>query len=858
MAKFLDPKFLSRLWGRKQPRAEQRSIFEVFSSFRRLLDSNNQILDLMTGMGDKLGGDYIFDTHYIHTSCQEIASLVYKLIHHFNFIAQNRYPGLDDAFWRINTGIHEMLEGKSSLRPDRQCTIADTFITSDLEEQVGAKNVNLAQLKNVLGLNVPDGFAVTSSAFHWFLAYNGLDREIESLTAQWKENQISAKKASGEIRARIDNAAVPPGMKKEIQKALKKLAGWGSKRKLRLAVRSSAVGEDGKNSFAGQYTSCINTCADDFFKNYKTVVSSAYSREAMAYREANGFEEHEMAMAVGCLEMIQPKVSGVLYTLNPVRPEENRMKINAALGLGAPLVSGRADFDNYDVERDAPHKIFHMTVGDKKQWLVALPHGGVDQEDVPEGLQAASCLTQDQIARLAEIGIMVERYFRAPQDIEFSIDASGKIWILQSRPLNIKEKMSRMVCDIPKIKEKYDIVFSGKGMVAQDGIAIGKVFLYEDGRDLDDFPSGAILVTRHASPKFAMIAKYAAGIITDIGSPAGHMATIAREFRVPTLVDTGIATSKLKQGQEITLDTEGKVVYDGSAKALCYYVFADDNFADTYEYRLLKRVLKRISPLTFVDPEDKRFSPRFCQTFHDITRFVHEKAVEELINLNYYDLKHERSRAQKLKVDIPLDLLLIDIGEGLAPGAGTRAVLPRQITSVPLNAFLKGLTRKGMWNSEPMSVDFKSFMSSLTRTQPPHQTSPGSIGQNLVVMSNEYINISLRLGYHFNMIDAYMGPNPNDNYIYFRFFGGVTDAGRRTRRVSFLAQVLEKAHFRMKQDNDLLVAKTKKMSWERMEESLCLVGELVAFTRQLDVKMLNDTYVKKYVDDFWALSLGSD
>ena len=587
----------------------------MFSSFRRLLDSNNQILDLMTGMGDKLGGDYIFDTHYIHTSCQEIASLVYKLIHHFNFIAQDRYPGLDDAFWRINTGIQEMLEGKTSLRLDRQCTIADTFITADLEEQVGAKNANLAQLKNVLDLNVPDGFAVTSSAFHWFLAYNGLDRGIESLISQRKEKLISSKKASQEIRSRIDSAAFPPGMKKEIQKALKKLAGWGAKRKLRLAVRSSAVGEDGKNSFAGQYTSCINTRADDFFKSYRTVVKSAYSRQAMAYRDANGIEAHETAMAVVCMEMVQPRVSGVLYTLDPVRPEENRMKINAALGLGSPLVSGQAVFDGYDVEREAPHRISHMTVGDKTRCLVPLPHGGVDHEDVPQALQSVPCLTDEQAARLAEIGIMVERYFRAPQDIEFSIDAAGKIWILQSRPLNIKEKMSRMVCDIPKIKEKYDIVFSGKGMVAQDGIAIGKVFLYEDGRDLDDFPPGAVLVTRHASPKFAMIAKYAAGIITDIGSPAGHMATIAREFRVPTLVDTGIATSKLTQGQEITLDTEGKVVYDGSAKALCYYAFTDDNFADTYEYRLLKRVLKKISPLTFVDPEDKRFSPALLPDF---------------------------------------------------------------------------------------------------------------------------------------------------------------------------------------------------------------------------------------------------
>ena len=94
----------------------------------------------------------------------------------------------------------------------------------------------------------------------------------------------------------MDSAVVPPGMKKDIHKALRKLAGWGSKRKLRLAVRSSAVGEDGKNSFAGQYTSCINTSVDDFFNSYQTVVTSAYSQEAMAYRDANGFEEHEMAM----------------------------------------------------------------------------------------------------------------------------------------------------------------------------------------------------------------------------------------------------------------------------------------------------------------------------------------------------------------------------------------------------------------------------------------------------------------------------------------------------------------------------------------------------------------------------------
>ena len=81
------------------------------------------------------------------------------------------------------------------------------------------------------------------------------------------------------------------------------------------------------------------------------------------------------------------------------------------------------------------------------------------------------------------------------------------------------------------------------------------------------------------------------------------------------------------------------------------------------------------------------------------------------------------------------------------------------------------MTQSGMWRNEPMSVDFSSFMSSLTRTFSFHQSSPRDIGQNLAVFSREYANISLRLGYHFNMIDAYMCQNPNDNYAYFRFFG---------------------------------------------------------------------------------------
>ena len=106
------------------------------------------------------------------------------------------------------------------------------------------------------------------------------------------------------------------------------------------------------------------------------------------------------------------------------------------------------------------------------------------------------------------------------------------------------------------------------------------------------------------------------------------------------------------------------MVYDGNAKELCYYEFSDETFAESYEYRLLKRVLTKFLP-EFHQPEDKRFKPKYCRTLHDITRFVHEKAVEELIHVNLNALKKENHQAVRLELSVPIDLMLMDIGGGI-------------------------------------------------------------------------------------------------------------------------------------------------------------------------------------------------
>jgi pyruvate,water dikinase len=204
---------------------------------------------------------------------------------------------------------------------------------------------------------------------------------------------------------------------------------------------------------------------------------------------------------------------------------------------------------------------------------------------------------------------------------------------------------------------------------------------------------------------------------------------------------------------------------------------------------------------------------------------------------------------KRLESDIPLGLVVIDIENGTSVPREAKSVSPDQIVSVPMKALLDGLSESGMWGTEPVPVDISSFMSSVTRTFN-SSTSGGLAGRNLAVISKEYMNLNLKLGYHFNIVDAFIGEALNDNYIYFRFLGGVTDVIRRSRRARFIAEVLEQLDFRVEVHGDLVVGRLKKISKSRMYKKMKVLGGLIGYTRQLDVTMNNDSQIPKRIADF--------
>ena len=391
-------------------------------------------------------------------------------------------------------------------------------------------------------------------------------------------------------------------------------------------------------------------------------------------------------------------------------------------------------------------------------------------------------------------------------------------------------------------------------MIAYRGVGAGRVWLADDIENLGRFPSGAVLVSHFALPILARAIPRASAVITDMGSPTGHMATVAREFRVPTIVDTGTATEILRQGQEVTVDAERNVVYGGRINELLHHQLLERaSFEMTYEFQLLRRLLKRIAPLTLVDPDDSDFTPKGCRTFHDVMRFIHEKSIQSLVQVAENPGALLSRGGKRLKAQLPLNLILIDIGGGLEDGAGKAGwVAPEQITSAPMKALWAGMGSPDAWSTEPISADFKGLMSSLTRTQAAAVSGHAYTGLNVAVLGAQYLNLTLRVGYHFTVVDASVGPQSEKNSIFFRFIGGATDISRRSRRAALLISILEKFGFKVEGKGDLVIARASNFTPEQTEKHLYLLGRLIGFVRQLDILMTEDAAVDVYFQKFMS------
>lgn len=823
-----------------------------YAHFKDLLDSNAELARILADMDEKIAGCTLFGATWLRSQATRAVFHAMRMATALNAISGDAYPALPGVVERINADITELLESRPQATVEVYA-LPFAAINGDMVDWVGGKCANLGELTSRVGVPVPRGFAITTRAYYAFMEHDGLMGEIRKrLRDVDPQDPESVLDVAEDIQALFAAASVPPDVADALHDACDAAfgtdadAGHGGT-PLRLAVRSSALSEDSHVSFAGQYLSVLNVSRDGVVDAWKRVVASLFMPQAIVYRLHQGITLDASAMAVACMEMVDSVAAGVLFTRHPVDLLSDSMVINAAWGLGAAVVDGEMEPDTWLFSREkAPHPL-SRNVACKAHRLTPGDDGRLREEAVPVAQRDTPCLTDAQAEELARIGMQVEAHYGVPQDVEWALDPAGRLLLLQARPLTTTPRGEARTT--PLI-EGYPVLLHG-GEPACPGVGSGPVVHPANAEELALFPEGGILVATHSSPSYVLVMQRAQAIVAEAGSITGHMASLAREFGVPTIVNAPGAMAALPVDTQVTVDAFSCRVYQGRVeellplreeRAVC--------LRDTPIHNLLKQVAALVSPLNLHDPKADNFTPAACRTIHDVMRFVHELSYAHMFRLSD-TLSDAGAVAVEMKAQVPLDLHVIDLGGGLAEVDGPY-VWPEQVTSAPFRALLDGMLDPAVHQREPRPVDMSGFLSVMSRhmIEPPTMHGQRFGDRSYALVSDKYLNFSSRVGYHYGVLDAYCGQTMNKNYITFQFKGGAADETRKNRRVRCIGIILESIGFHVEVRGDMVTARYQKFAATQIAERLVQLGRLLIVTRQLDMLMVDEAAVQRFADNF--------
>ncbi len=822
------------------------AVAKKYLFFKNYLGHNQAALKAIAELEQLYYRGAPFDLSSVKCKYEELLEAAYGAVYTLGFISRKDYHLLEGSLSRIDNSILEEMKPRYSYI-SRHFVLPFENIIPDLKQMVGAKAANLAFLKNELGLPVPDGFAVTTYAFEKFLEENDLPGRIENeLSKILPESLEGLKDISLELQSMINDSVVPEYIIDEIMRAYHSLEDK-TRKGVRIAMRSSSIGEDTDATFAGQYATMLNVTEENIIDAYKTVIASKYSERSVYYRLQHGFDDKETPMCVIGIAMIDSKASGVAYTGDSFGSDA--VKINSIWGLGEYLVDGRATADTYSVEKKVP-AITIKEIRRKEHMLKALDNGGTTIEEVPEDQKEVPSISDSLAFKITYYGTMLEEAFAGPQDIEWAADKDNNLYLLQARPLSIsragvyKEAFQQRSPEHP--------LLISEGQTASGGIAAGKVFMPQEGSEINSVPENSILVTKTASPDYARLTGKINGIITDLGSITSHLASVAREFGIPFIAGAKNATLVLNDGELITMSASDITVYKGEVKELIANARPPKKLVfESPVHRRMRRILDHISPLNLTDSRDAAFSPEGCRTLHDIIRYTHEMGMKAMFGITD---EAEEVRSIELSAKIPLTFRFIDLGGGLSRGLTTcHTVTPEHIESVPMKAIWRGLTHPGISWSGTISVDAKKLMTLFAVSAASGAgESPG--GTSYAILSGEYMNLSAKFGYHFATIDALCSEISNQNYISLQFSGGAGNYYGKSLRISFLGNVLKKLGFQISLKGDLIEASLTGYDKTSEERVLDLIGRLLASSRLLDVAISDQGDVELLTNAFFEES----
>lgn len=467
-----------------------------------------------------------------------------------------------------------MLNSKKfdSIRVDKRFDIIMsrplTLFFKDIDKHdlpmVGGKGANLGEMTQAK-FPVPNGFAVTVESYDRFLQENSITDQIHAYLKGLDVNDNdSLQSVAKDIQKLIIRSDIPEDVEKEVRSAYKKLS--GTQKSLLVAVRSSATAEDLPGaSFAGQQATFLNISGDtNLLVAIRECWASLFTARAIFYRVQNKIKHEQVKISVIVQKMVQSEVSGVMFSIDPVSNEKENIIIEAVWGLGEMIVQGSVLPDHYVVQKET-FDILSKEVSDQDIRMIKKGDKTIE-EKVPEKLKDKQKITDEEVVKLAKLADRLQAHYYFPQDIEWAKE-DDKLYITQTRPVTTipggqaaKKEVKTESGDLAKISDVPILT----GASASPGIGTGIVKVLKSPKEISKVTTGDVLVAEMTSPDYVPAMKKASAIVTNKGGMTSHAAIVSRELGIPCVVGTKNATTKLKEGDVVTVDGSKGNVYKGS------------------------------------------------------------------------------------------------------------------------------------------------------------------------------------------------------------------------------------------------------------------------------------------------------
>ncbi|MBN2322024.1 MAG: pyruvate, water dikinase [Acidobacteria bacterium] len=793
-----------------------------YETLRAILNRNGRALQILSDLEADLN-HLAFSDLQVHRSVRRLFNETYLMAQELDILSHRRYSVLFRVLDKIRLEAEEAQRDYPE-RKERPVAVRLDDEDSLDPELVGGKAAGLSSLFHNFPGQVPRGFILTTRAYDRFLKQGKLFEQIRLLlkNLEFTSDRDRFRSRTEAIREAIISAELPASFQEAIRLHT---AGCGAADTSLWAVRSSAVSENGRFSFAGQFDSILNVPLENLPHAYKEVLAGKFTERAIQYRVHCGFREADTPMAVLFMPMVHPQAAGVLYTADPVKPDSDTIVIHCVKGLGETVVKGIGVPDNITLSRKARPEILRMH----------------SSETPVENLEY---LSQEKIQEIGATAWKAAIAFGYDLDIEWAVDKEGRVWLLQARRVLLSSPGK-----IREVKSKKGELFITKGTSIFPGRAEGPVAVRSTDR-LDSIPKGSVLVVGQPTPELSPLLPNAAAVIAAEGSPVGHLATLLREFAVPSVFQAGDRILDLHEGSIISVDASMRNIYRGSRwPGMKERVLS--RLASAGNRKETGPLFHSVLSLNLDDPFGPGFKPEGCRSVHDIIRFIHEMAVRSMFRFGDEHSGFLNRKTRRLETEIPMPIYVLALEQELP--SGEKAVEPGFISSTPFKAFWKGFSDSRLawpdrWGRAhyAISKDLQDQVFGGAKG-PRRRNDP-----NYLIYAGDYMNFNARFAYHYAMVDSLLGTGDRNNYIQLRFHSGGGSDEKRKRRAGFLERVLRECRFGVTQEGDLITAWFRNYPSQDTGKALQMLGRLLVCSRQLDMLMHLDSDVKMFADNFLA------